>query len=250
MTALRRVVLLCAVVALWAMVGCSSAQESSSTTTPDAGGPAFADVEPDDMSIGIVAGGEALPLVVADRSGLFREAGVIVTITRFATPAERDAALAAGTIDAIVGTLQDAAALEAAGTPVAMISVLADPARGLESTAAPAAGADTASFGLSGERAYLIVSDYYVALPAGLLGARAVLEASDGAVVRIQADPAAHQTVLAEIVGADVAVAGGAYPPSLAPGPTEVEQQLASLVAAGQGLGDITAADLVLDIGR
>ena len=250
MTALRRVALLCAVVVLWAMVGCSSAQESPSTTAPDAGGPAFADVEPDDLSVGIVAGGEALPLVVADRGGLFREAGVIVTITRFATAAERDVALAEGTIDAVVGTLRDAAALEAAGTPVAVVATIADPIRGLETTAAPAAGADTASFGLSGERAYLIVSDYYVALPAGLLGARAVLEANDGAVVRIQADPAAHQSVLAEIAGADVAVAGGAYPPSMAPGTAGVGQELAALAAADQRLSDITAEDLVLDIGR
>lgn len=250
MTALRRVVLLCAVVALWGMAGCSSVQESSPTTTPDAGGPAFADVEPDDLSIGIVAGGEALPLVVADRGGLFREAGVIVTITRFETAAERDAALAAGEIAAVVCTLADAATLEEAGTPVALVSVLSDPTRAAESTQAPEAAADVAAFGLSDERAYLAISDYYLAFPAGLLATRAALEASDGAVVRIQADPAAHQAVLAEIAGADVAVAGGAYLPSMAPGSSEVEQELASLKGDRPEFAQIAVTDLVLDIGR
>lgn len=246
MTVCRPVALLCAATMVLALAGCSA---SGDTATPGADpasdAPAFADVEPDELVIGIAPGGDALPLVVADRQGSFDEAGVTVTIKPFATAKERDAALAAGEIDAMVADLVSAATLEVADTPVAIVSVLAD-------LAVPAGEASTSDGQDAGQgqgaatgRSYLMISDYYIALPSGLLAARAALEAVDAAVVRIQADPAAHQPVLTEIAGTGVTVDGGAYPASVAPGIAEIESALESLDLSG-----VAAGDLVLDIGR
>ncbi|MHB1451396.1 MAG: ABC transporter substrate-binding protein [Coriobacteriia bacterium] len=251
MTASRWAVLLCAVTAVLALVGCSATDETvTGGVGAAAGGPAFANVEPDEITIGIAAGGEALPLVVADRGGLFDEAGVTATITRFETAAERDAALAAGEIDAMVAELDSAVALEAAGTQVAVVSLMADPAGALESTSTPAVAQSPALFGLTGSRAYFVVSDFYLALPSGLLATRAALEASDIAVVSIQADPGAHLGVLGDIAPGDVTVAVGAYGPSAAPGEGAVGTELASLVAARPELSGVSTGDLILDIGR
>lgn len=251
MTARRWAVLLCAVVVVLMLTGCAAGDDPGTDGAPPvSGGPAFANVEADEITIGIVDGGEALPLAVADRSGLFSEAGVTATIARFESVAERDAALAAGDVDAIVGTLDAAAVLEAAGTPVSVVSLLADPAGARESTETPVAADDVAGFGLAGERAYLVVSDYYIALPSGLLATRAVLDAADAAVVRIQADPGAQHETLAAMVPGEVTVAGGAYRPSVAPGMAEVQDMLAARAAAHPDAAQVTAADLVLDIGR
>lgn len=242
MTARPWAVLVCAVTAMFVIAGCSASGGAALGDTPSAAsGPAFADVEPDEIAIGVVTDGDALPLVVADRGGLFADAGVTVAITRFESAEARDSALAAGEIDALVGDLGAAAGLEAAGVPVAIVSLLADPAGAQETTSTP---------GLSGERAYLVVSDHYIALPAGLLAARAVLTASDAAVVRIQADPVAHQATLVEIVGAEASIAGGAYRPSVAPGVSEVQEMLTALSSARPDIAQVSAEDLVLAIGR
>ncbi len=242
----RRTLLLCALVAAVAFTGCSGADGVAvSEGAAGAGGPAFQNVEPDAITIGVVTGGEALPLLVAEQSDLFEAAGVDARIVRFDTAGERDAALAAGEIDAFVGDLDSAATLEVAGTPVAVVALMADAALIRESTATPEPGFDPAAFGLGNASAYLVVSDHYLALPSGLLATRAVLKAADAAVVRIQGDPAAYQGVLADAAGSeDVVVAGGAYRAAANPGTAEVERQLMELSAA------VTAGDLVLDIGR
>lgn len=242
----RRILLLCALVAALAFTGCSG---TDGAAVPEGaagvGGPAFENVEPDAVTIGVVAGGEALPLLVAEQSDLFAGAGVEARIVRFDTAEERDAALTAGEIDAFVGGLDSAATLEVAGTPVAVVALMADAALIRESTATPEPGFDPAAFGLGNASAYLVVSDHYLALPSGLLATRAVLKAADAAVVRIQGDPAAYQGVLADAAGSeDVVVAGGAYRAAANPGTAEVERQLMELSAA------LTADDLVLDIGR
>ncbi|MHB8051364.1 MAG: hypothetical protein ACYDHQ_09140, partial [Coriobacteriia bacterium] len=105
-------------------------------------------------------------------------------------------------------------------------------------------------FGLTGSRAYFVVSDFYLALPSGLLATRAALEASDIAVVSIQADPGVHLGVLGDIAPGDVTVAVGAYGPSAAPGEGAVGTELASLVAARPELSGVSTGDLILDIGR
>ena len=246
MTLQHRILLPCALVAALAFTGCSG---TDGATAPEgsvgAGGPAFENVEPDSLTIGVVTGGEALPLLVAEQSDLFAAAGVEARIVRFDTAEERDAALTAGEIDAFVGGVDAAAALEAAGTPVAIVSLVADAASSLESTSTPVTGLDPAVFGLSGASAYLVVSDHYLALPSGLLATRAVLKAIDAAVVRIQGDPDTYQGVVADATGReDVEVAGEAYRASASPGVTEIEWQLEELSAA------LAADDLVLDIGR
>ncbi|MDY0340339.1 MAG: ABC transporter substrate-binding protein [Coriobacteriia bacterium] len=251
MTSRRWAVLLCAVAVALMFAGCSAGDDTvADDIVPATGGPAFANVEVDEIVIGVVNGGEALSLAVADKSGLFSQAGVAATIIHFESAAERDAALAAGEVDAIVCALDDAAALEAAGTPVAVVSLLVDPADAGESTQTPGTADSVVGFGLTGACGYLVVSDYYIALPSGLLATRAVLDAADAAVVRIQDDPGAQQAILAEMVPGEVAVAGGAYPPSTVPGVTEIQDMLATLAAARPELAQVTADDLVLDIGR
>lgn len=248
----RRILLLCALVAALALSGCT---ESDGSEVPEGaagdGGPAFENVEPDAITLGVLAGGEALPLLVADHHDLFSAAGVEARIVRFDTAEARDAALTLGEIDAFVGGIDSAAALEAAGTQVAMVSVVAEPALTVDSTATPVTGLDPAAFGLGDEGAYLVISDRYIALPSGLLAARAVLEALDAAVVRIQGDPGAYRGMLAEAAGRDdVVVAGEAYPASASPGVTEVGRLLQEIAAAQPGAAALAVDDLVLDIGR
>ncbi|MBN2248054.1 MAG: hypothetical protein JW733_05085 [Coriobacteriia bacterium] len=251
MTARRWAALLCAAAITFVLAGCSAdGQTASDAAGPQAGGPAFANVEPDEIIIGFAAGAEALPFVVAEREGLFSDAGVGATIVRFDTAVERDAALVAGDIDAMVAELGVAAGLEAAGTPVAVVSLVADPMGANGPASTPEAGQAPAESGLGVERAYLVVSDYYIAIPSGLLATRAALEASDAAVVRIQAGPATYQEALGGMTPGGSTVAGGAYRPSSAPGVTVVQQFLDALVGARPEIAGVSADDLVLDIGR
>ncbi len=250
MTARRWAALLCAVLAL-AQFGCSGAGDAVTRDPSTAAGPAFADVEPSAITIGVVAGGDALPLIVAERGDLFSGEGTVVRIARFESAEARDAALTAGEIDALVGGLASAAALEAAGTPVAIVSLVADVSLIPESTSTPTPDATPDAFGLGEDSAYLVVSDRYLALPSGLLATRAVLSAVDAAVVRVQADPAAYRDLLAQAVGRDdVVIAGGAYRASSSPGVAHIEQQLLDLSVTHPEIAGVASGDLVLDIGR
>lgn len=121
------IVLSVALVAALSMgaTGCSGSAESADTSAD------VATVQP--IKIGTLPTEDALPLWAAESLGLFEDAGLSdVEIVTFQAAAERDAAFAAGEIDAFMGDIIAAANLEAAGIPVTIATVMlgATPAEG------------------------------------------------------------------------------------------------------------------------
>jgi hypothetical protein len=201
--------LVCAcVTVLAAVTGCST---PGGTDTP--AGPAFADVTPSSLAIGVLPGDVPGPLGAAVEQGLFDAHGVDVTFVELATPAERDAALAARSVDVVIGDIASGAALEASGTPITLAAVVDDGA-----AVDPAIGPRM-----------LIVADEYIALPAGMLAVRAVLRAWDDALASM---PAGSHT----------------FAPAAPPVAAVVDPVLTSLVADGVIPDAIRYADLVLDL--
>lgn len=129
---LARLALSAAVLAT-VLTGCGRDSEPPS---PEEGKPR----EPIPMRIGTLPTEDALPLWVAEQRGLFAEAGLPkVEITTFQSAQERDAALAAGAIDAFMGDIIAAAALYQSGTKVTIATVMlgATPAEGRFGIVAP-----------------------------------------------------------------------------------------------------------------
>jgi NitT/TauT family transport system substrate-binding protein len=106
---------LCLLLAL-SLAACSApaASNSGGGTTP----------APVTIRIGTLPTEDSLPLWVAERDGLFKKAGINVTITLFQSAQERDAALTAGAIDGEMGDLIAAALLRAGGVPVKVATVM------------------------------------------------------------------------------------------------------------------------------
>jgi NitT/TauT family transport system substrate-binding protein len=75
------------------------------------------------MKIGVLPNEDSLPLFVAEKDGLFKKAGLDVTLVQFPSAAERDAALTAGSIDAASGDIIAAALLTSKGFPVRMVTL-------------------------------------------------------------------------------------------------------------------------------
>lgn len=87
--------------------------------------PAPVEAAPAPVRFGTLPTEDALPLWVAEQKGYFDEAGLpSVEIVVFQSAQERDAALAAGAIDAYMGDLIASANLEAAGTGVTVATVM------------------------------------------------------------------------------------------------------------------------------
>jgi NitT/TauT family transport system substrate-binding protein len=105
------VVLLALAVAAPVSTGCSQG------TAQDAGA-----LSP--IRIGTLPTEDSLPLWVAERAGLFKDDGLTVKIAVFQSAQERDAALTAGTIDALAGDAITAAALRSGGVPVKVVTVM------------------------------------------------------------------------------------------------------------------------------
>jgi len=105
------------------LVACAPAAETPATPST----PASAAIR-----IGTLPTEDSLPLWVAERDGLFKKAGLDVTITVFQSAQERDAALTAGAIDGLMGDLIAVATLRAGGVPVKATTVMlgATPAEG------------------------------------------------------------------------------------------------------------------------
>lgn len=106
------------VVVVVAMLGGASV---AGCTPPSGGGTAAAPVK---VSIGTLTTEDALPLWVAERDGLFKKAGLEVSITVFQSAQERDAALTAGAIDGFMGDMIAAVALRAGGVPVKVTTIM------------------------------------------------------------------------------------------------------------------------------
>jgi len=116
----RRLFAAACVLALLALpVGCSAEPEAEAPAESP-----IADVEPAPIIIGALPTEDCLPLWVAEQEGLFAEAGLEVEIVVFQAAQERDTAFASGAVDAFMGDIIAAANLEAAGSPVALATVM------------------------------------------------------------------------------------------------------------------------------
>ncbi len=99
-------------------VACSSqpAEEDTASEGP---------VELASVTIGTLPTEDALPLWVAEEEGLFEDAGLDdVEIVTFQSAQERDAAFAAGEVDAFMGDVIAASQFEASGVPVTIATTM------------------------------------------------------------------------------------------------------------------------------
>lgn len=104
-----------------ALVGSLSACAPASSTSKSTGAKTVA---PAKIRIGTLPTEDVLPLWVAEKNGLFKKAGLDVTITTFQSAQERDAALTAGAVDGTMGDLIAAASLRAGGVPVKVATIM------------------------------------------------------------------------------------------------------------------------------
>jgi NitT/TauT family transport system substrate-binding protein len=115
--------------------GLVAACTPKATTTPAAQTtptPAPKPLAPANLRIGTLPTEDTLPLWVAGQKGLFRKAGLTVTIVPFQSAEERDTAFTAGTIDGFMGDIIATAELGSGGFPVRIITIMlgATPAEG------------------------------------------------------------------------------------------------------------------------
>ena len=75
------------------------------------------------IKLGILPIVDALPLIVAEEKGYFKQAGVDVELVTFPSAVERDSALQAKAIDGSLGDLLAAASLYNGGFPVQVVSL-------------------------------------------------------------------------------------------------------------------------------
>jgi len=104
--------------------------------------PASAQTAESSLKIGIFADADSLPLLLCETEGLFRAAGAEVTLVRFQSAMERDAAFQAGTLDGIISDILATLLAVQAGFPV-FITSLTDGRYGI--AASPSSGARTLS---------------------------------------------------------------------------------------------------------
>lgn len=116
----RLLVVVCALCLLVAPLGCANSVEPEEAEEKQP----LADVEPAPIKIGVLPTEDSLPFWVAEREGLFAAAGLEVEIVVFQAAQERDTAFASGAVDAFMGDIIAAANLEAAGSPVALATVM------------------------------------------------------------------------------------------------------------------------------
>ena len=132
---LRPPVLAAAMAALLAVVALSGCAASSTSGTGTASTGATTAPLPASVSvirIGALPNEDSLSLWAAAQDGLFKKAGLDVQITTFPSAAERDAALQAGSVDAVSGDIIAAGLLAGHGFPVkiATLQLGAIPAEG------------------------------------------------------------------------------------------------------------------------
>lgn len=235
MTSLLLVVALGAVLA-----GCSVGEK---TATDGASEPPEA--APAAMRLGTLSTRAALPLWVAEERGYFDEAGLPrFEVVVFASAQERDAAFAAGEIDAFAGELGDCVALEAAGSGVTLATVML----GADGDPGAPAGETTVSAGAA--PTVMGIADAFMRVEGGTQAVDAMLDAWDRAVADINAEPEEFRRLLTERVrtpdsqGADAEI--GTYPEHALPAKADIDAALASAQAEGMPEGSVTYEDLTL----
>jgi len=113
---LMMIVLATLLAASLGLAGCSSPAEEVEED---------AEVNPVAVRIGTLPTEDALPLWVAEETGLFTEAGLTdVEIITFQSAAERDAAFVAGEVDAYMGDIIAASQMESQDIPVTIATIM------------------------------------------------------------------------------------------------------------------------------
>ena len=133
MTRLTRTLAALFALSLALAAGCSPATETDEPVdTGEAEGEAAVGLETLEVVFGTLATEDSLPFWVAESEGLFDEYALDVTIETFQAAAERDVAMTAGSIDAMMGDIIATALLEKGGYPVSITTVMlgAQPAEG------------------------------------------------------------------------------------------------------------------------
>lgn len=222
------------------LAGCSTGEETAADV-----GAELPEAAPAAMKLGALPTRAALPLWAAQEKGYLAEAGLPkFEIVVFATAQERDAAFAAGEIDAVAGALADCVALEAAGSGVTLATVML----GADGKAGSGADETTASAGLA--PTVLGVSDAFMRVEGGTQAVDAMLEAWDRAVADINAAPEEFRPLLAdkaqvpESPAADGAI--GPYPAHALPAKADIDAVLTSMKAEGRLKDEVTYEDLTL----
>jgi NitT/TauT family transport system substrate-binding protein len=77
----------------------------------------------DTIRIGVLPVIDTLPLYAAQESGMFRQAGLNVTLVQFSSAVERDSALVAGSIDGYFGDMVNTILLRSSGQDVKVVTV-------------------------------------------------------------------------------------------------------------------------------
>ncbi|MDI6813480.1 MAG: MetQ/NlpA family ABC transporter substrate-binding protein [Desulfitobacteriaceae bacterium] len=112
-------VLLILIMMMFVLGGCSNAS-TPSTPAPSA---QTAGQTAQPVKIGILPIEDNLPFYVADKDGLFKQAGIRVELVPFPSAVERDSALQAGQIDGEVADLVAVGLLKKGGTDVKVASI-------------------------------------------------------------------------------------------------------------------------------
>jgi NitT/TauT family transport system substrate-binding protein len=132
------------VMVLLLTAGCTAATKPTGQT-----GESQTSEKPAPLKIGTLPTEDSLPLWVAEQRGYFATQGMTdVQIVSFQSAQERDAAFAAGAIDAYMGDIIAAANLEAGGKPTTIATIMlgADQSQGrFGIVAAPKSGIETLS---------------------------------------------------------------------------------------------------------
>lgn len=222
------------------LAGCSTGEK----TAADAGAE-LPQAAPAAMQLGTLPTRAALPLWVAQEKGYLAEAGLPkFEVLVFASAQERDAAFAAGEIDAVAGELADCVALEAAGSGITLATVML----AADGTPRGAASEATASGGTA--PTVLGIADAFMRAEGGTQAVDAMLEAWDRAVADINAAPEEFRPLLAdkaqlpEATATDAAV--GAYPAHALPAKADIDAVLTSMKAEGRLKDEVTYEDLTL----
>lgn len=105
-----------------------------------------------ELNVGILPAESAIPIILAQENGFFEEAGLNVSIKSFSSPNDRNVAVQAGEIDAVIGDVMTAATFVDRGIPVKITSDISEDFKILSS---PGSGI-TKMEELSGKRISLV----------------------------------------------------------------------------------------------
>lgn len=122
------------------------------------GGTAAPAPQPATLKVGLVPGVESLPLWIAEQNGYFTQVALTVQLVNFDSAEQRNAALANGSIDGMIGDLADAVATIGAGAKARIVAAVmgATPEENPAVLLAGKGSAITAVGGLKGQQVSIL----------------------------------------------------------------------------------------------